>query len=292
MTDENERVLIHGCRQVDNCYHWISNNSNVCHTIRDDQTWLWHRKLRHASLRHIDKAVKHEAVIGVTNINSKNKFFGGDCQVGKKIKASHKKGIHYEYSAPLSTAKWSSIEKNRTLQEMARVVIHAKSLPLHFWAEAVNTACHIHNRITTRSRTTITLYALWKGRKPNVKYFHVFGSTYYILADRECHRKWDAKSEKRIFLGHSQNSRAYKVFNNRTRVVMETINVAVNDCEQTYKRKYDDDELTPKVTMVPEVTTADALIADTSINRFEDDSKSTQKEVTADETELIPSSHV
>ena len=79
-------------------------------------------------------------------------------------------------------------------------MIHAKNLPLHFLAEAINTACHIHNRITTRSGTNVTLYELWKGRKPNVKYFHIFGSTCYILADREYHRKWDAKSEHGLFL--------------------------------------------------------------------------------------------
>ncbi|TYK21969.1 putative gag-pol polyprotein [Cucumis melo var. makuwa] len=158
-------------------------------------------------------------------------------------------------------------------------MIHVKSLPLHFWAEAVNIACHIHNIITTRSGTTVTLYELWKGRKPNVMYFHVFGSTCYILANREYHRKWDAKLEEGIFLGYSQNRRAYKVFNNRTTVVMETINVVVNDYEQTYKRIDDDDEVAPKVTMVLEVAAADAPIANTSVNSFKDGSKSTQKEV-------------
>ena len=68
-------------------------------------------------------------------------------------------------------------------------MIHAKSLPLQFWAEVVNTVCHIHNRNTTHSGTTVTLYELLKGTKPNVKYFHVFGSACYILADREYHRK-------------------------------------------------------------------------------------------------------
>ncbi|KAA0067564.1 Retrovirus-related Pol polyprotein from transposon TNT 1-94 [Cucumis melo var. makuwa] len=98
-------------------------------------------------------------------------------------------GIHYEFAALITPQQNGVVErKNRTLQEMTRVMIHAKNLPLNFWAEAVNTACHIHNRITTRSGTTTTLYELWKGRKPNVKYFHIFGSTYYILADREYHR--------------------------------------------------------------------------------------------------------
>jgi hypothetical protein len=39
--------------------------------------------------------------------------------------------------------------------------------------EAMNTACHVHNRVTLRAGTTPTLCELWKGRKPTVKYFHV-----------------------------------------------------------------------------------------------------------------------
>jgi hypothetical protein len=51
-------------------------------------------------------------------------------------------------------------------------MLHAKHLPYHFWAEAMNTACHVHNRVTLRTGTATTLYELWKERKPTVKYFH------------------------------------------------------------------------------------------------------------------------
>ena len=92
-------------------------------------------------------------------------------------------------------------------------MIHANHLPYHFWAEAMNTTCHVHNGVTLRSGTTTTLYEMWKGRKPNVKYFHVFGTKCYILADREHIRKMDPKSDEEIFLGYFTNNRAYRVFN-------------------------------------------------------------------------------
>jgi len=101
--------------------------------------------------------------------------------------------------------------KNRTLQESSRVMLHAKHIPYHFWAEAINTACHVHNRVTLRIGTAATLYELWKERKPTVKYFHVFGSKCYILADRDYRRKMDPKSDEGIFLDYSTNSRAYRV---------------------------------------------------------------------------------
>lgn len=73
------------------------------------------------------------------------------------------------------------------------------------------------------------LYEIWKGRKPTVNYFHVFGSKYYILVDHEQRRKMDPKSDEGIFLGYSINNRAYRVFNSKTKVMMESINVVVDD---------------------------------------------------------------
>ena len=62
-------------RHADNCYHWISNNSDVCHSSKEDQTWLWHRKLGHVNIRSIKRAIRNEAVIGIPNIDIKSKFF-------------------------------------------------------------------------------------------------------------------------------------------------------------------------------------------------------------------------
>lgn len=67
--------------------------------------------------------------------------------------------------------------KNKTIQECVRVMLHAKKIPYHFWAEAMNTVYNIINRVTIRSGTSAKLYELWKGRKPTMKYFHVFRKT-------------------------------------------------------------------------------------------------------------------
>jgi len=114
---------------------------------------------------------------------------------------------------------------------MARVMIHSSNLNQHFWGEAVNNACHIINRVYLRSETNKTPYEIWRGKKPTVKYFKTFGSKCYILHDRENLGKFDSKSEEGIFLGYSTNSRAYRVFNKRTEIVMESINVVVDDDE-------------------------------------------------------------
>ena len=80
-----------------------------------------------------------------------------------------------------------------------------------------------------RSDSKKTPYELWRGKKLVVKYFRIFDSDCYILRDRENLEKFDAKSDKRYFLGYSSISRAYRVYNLRTKTVMESSNVMIND---------------------------------------------------------------
>jgi hypothetical protein len=143
----------------------------------------------------------------------------------------HSYGIQQEFSSPITPQQNGVVErKNMVIQEMARVMIHSKNLAQHFWGEAVNTACHIINRVYLRPETNKTPYEIWQGKKPTVKYFRIFGRKCYILRDRENLGKFDPKSDEGMFLGYT-NNRAYRVFNKRTEIVMESINVVINDEE-------------------------------------------------------------
>ena len=108
-------------------------------------------------------------------------------------------------------------------------MLHNKDMAKNLWREAVNTACHMVNRMYFRPDTKKTSYELWKGRKPNVKYFKIFGSTCFILKDRENVEKFDSRSDEIIFLGYSSTSKAYQVYIKKTKKVMETINVVTDE---------------------------------------------------------------
>ena len=57
-------------------------------------------------------------------------------------------------------------------------------------------------------------YELWKGRKPNISFFHAFGCKCYILNnDKNNLEKFDSKADEAIFLGYSTTSKALRVFN-------------------------------------------------------------------------------
>ncbi|XP_073061940.1 uncharacterized protein [Primulina eburnea] len=121
-----------------------------------------------------------------------------------------RKGISHEFSAP-KTPQQNGINerKKRTLQEMARVMLTSKNLAKRFWVEALNTTCHISNRVYLRSGSTMTSYEIIMGKKLNLRYFLVFGCVCYTLNDRDQLAKFDSKSDKCLFLGYATNSRAY-----------------------------------------------------------------------------------
>ena len=120
---------------------------------------------------------------------------------------------------------------------MARAMLHNKDVARNLWGEAVNIACHTINRVYFRPGTKKTLYELWKGRMLNVKYFRIFGSTCFILKDRENVGKFDSRSDKGIFLGYSSTSKVYWVYNKRTMKVMETGNVVIDESLDSGSKK-------------------------------------------------------
>ena len=62
-----------------------------------------------------------------------------------------------------------------------------------------------------------------------LRILRIFGSDCYILRDKENLENFDAKSDKGYFLEYSSTSRAYRVYNLRTKIVMESSNVVIND---------------------------------------------------------------
>ena len=118
-------------------------------------------------------------------------------------------GIAQEFFTPITPQQNGVVEsKNRVIQEMARAMLHNKDVAKDLWGKVVNIASHIVNRVYFKLGTKKTPYKLWKGRKPNVKYFRIFGSTCFILEDRENVGKFDTRSNEGISLGYSSTNKA------------------------------------------------------------------------------------
>ncbi|GJZ69731.1 retrovirus-related pol polyprotein from transposon TNT 1-94 [Tanacetum coccineum] len=139
-------------------------------------------------------------------------------------------GITHNFSAPRTPQSNGVVErKNRTLQEMSRTMLNEQSIPQNFWCNAIDTSTYILNRILIRPILGKTPYEIFRGRKPSLEYFKVFGSKCFILNTKDHLTKFDPKSYKGVFLGYSQNSKAYVVLNKHTMKVEESLNVTFNE---------------------------------------------------------------
>nr|GFB07398.1 hypothetical protein [Tanacetum cinerariifolium] len=120
-------------------------------------------------------------------------------------------------------------QRNRTLVEAARTMLIFSRAPLCLWAEAIATAYFTQNRSIIHHRFNKTPYELINGRKPDISFLYVFGALCYPKNDREDIEKIGAKGDIGFFIGYSADSYAYRIYNQRTKKIMETMNVSFDE---------------------------------------------------------------
>nr|GFA71103.1 retrovirus-related Pol polyprotein from transposon TNT 1-94 [Tanacetum cinerariifolium] len=139
-------------------------------------------------------------------------------------------GISHQMSSVRTPQQNGVVERrNRTLVEAARTMLIFSRVPLFLWAEAIATACFTQNRSIIHRRFNKTPYKLINGSKPDISFLHVFGALCYPKNDREDIGKLGAKGDIGFFIGYSADSCAYRVYNSRTKKIMETINVSFDE---------------------------------------------------------------
>ncbi|GJY21272.1 putative ribonuclease H-like domain-containing protein [Tanacetum coccineum] len=119
--------------------------------------------------------------------------------------------------------------KNRTLIEAARTMLADSKLPTTFLAKAINIACYVQNMVLVTKPHNTTPYELFLGRKPALGFMKPFGCHVTILNSIDHLGKFDGKADEGFFIGYSINSKAFRVFNSRTRIVKENLHVQFSE---------------------------------------------------------------
>nr|GEZ09289.1 retrovirus-related Pol polyprotein from transposon TNT 1-94 [Tanacetum cinerariifolium] len=136
------------------------------------------------------------------------------------------KGTKREFSNAKTPQRNGVAErKNKTLIEAARTMLADAKLPVTFWAEAVNTACYVQNRVLVNKSQNKTPYELFNGRTPAIGFLKPFGCDVMILNTLENLGKFKAKRDEGFFIRYSMSSKAFRVFNKRTGRVKENLHV-------------------------------------------------------------------
>ncbi|GJQ92072.1 putative ribonuclease H-like domain-containing protein, partial [Tanacetum coccineum] len=95
--------------------------------------------------------------------------------------------------------------------------------------EAVNTTCYVQNRVLVVKPHNKTPYELFHGRTPTLSFMRPFGCPVTILNTIDHLGKFDGKADEGLFVGYSLNSKAFRVFNSRTRIVEENLHIRFSE---------------------------------------------------------------
>nr|GEU92231.1 putative ribonuclease H-like domain-containing protein [Tanacetum cinerariifolium] len=121
--------------------------------------------------------------------------------------------------------EFKNSDLNQTLIKAARTMLANSLLPIPFWAEAVNTDCYVQNRVLVTKPHNKTPYELLHGRSPSIGFMRPFGCPVTILNTLDRLGKFQGKVDEGILVGYSMYSKAFRVFNSRTRIIQETLHV-------------------------------------------------------------------
>ncbi|GJT99377.1 putative ribonuclease H-like domain-containing protein [Tanacetum coccineum] len=146
--------------------------------------------------------------------------------------------------------------KNRTLIKAARTMLADSKLPTTFWAKAVSTAFYVQNRVLIIKPHKKTPYELFRGIKPALSFMKPFGCHVTILNTLDHLGEFDGKSNEGFFVGHSLSSKAFRVYNTRTRKVEENLHIGFLENKPMIegngpKWLFDIDSLTQSMNYVP-----------------------------------------
>lgn len=98
---------------------------------------------------------------------------------------------------------------------MGRCMLLDGDMPKMFWAEAINTACYLQNRLPSAA-VDRTPFEIWFGRKPDMSHLRLFGSIGYVMVPSVKRKKLDLKAIKMTFVGYSNEHKAYRMIDVKT----------------------------------------------------------------------------
>ncbi|GJY02534.1 hypothetical protein Tco_0360686 [Tanacetum coccineum] len=238
------------------------NHKWYCLVVTDDFsrfTWTFFLKTKDETgciLRNFITEIENLKDLKVKIIRCDN---GGEFRNREMNDFCSRKGIKREFSNARTPQQNGIAERrNRSLIEAARTMLADAKFLVTFWAEAVNTACYVQNRVLVNKSHNKTPYELFNGRPPAIGFLRPFGCHVMILNTLDHLGKFDAKGDEGYFVGYSLNSKAFRVFNKRTKKVEENLHVDFLENKSIEKGAgpnwlFDIDTLTNSMNYVPVV---------------------------------------
>ncbi|GKB55523.1 retrovirus-related pol polyprotein from transposon TNT 1-94 [Tanacetum coccineum] len=200
----------------------MAASSPVCLMSRATSTksWLWHRRLSHFNFSTINQITSKYLLDGLLKFKYKKDHLCSACEQGKRKKASlppklvpstksKLKLLHMDLCGPIRVAN---------INGKKYILVIVDDYSRYTW-----------NRSIVHARYNKTPYELIQERKPNIQYFHVFGSLCYLTNDHDDLGKMKPKADIGIFICYSESSRGFRIYNRRTKKITKMIHVKFDE---------------------------------------------------------------
>ena len=129
-------------------------------------------------------------------------------------------GIKHQLSVAYNPQQNGVAERmNRTLKEMMRSLLGDSDLPNGYWGEAVRTAAYLRNRCPSRAIDGKSPEQVFSGKVPGLSHLKAFGSKAYVFVPDARRRELDPKANEWIFVGYSEETKAYRLVNQSTKEI-------------------------------------------------------------------------
>ncbi|GJZ89240.1 putative ribonuclease H-like domain-containing protein [Tanacetum coccineum] len=205
------------------------NHKTYCLVITDDFSrfsWVFFLRTKDETsgiLKDFIRQIKNQLNQKIKTIRCDN---GTEFKNRDIIEFCGSKGIKREYNNARTPQQNGVAErKNMTLIEAARTMLADSFLPNAFWAEAVSIASYVLNRVLVTKPQNKTPYELITGKIPIISYIRPFGCHVTILNTIDHLGKFEEKSDEGFLIGYSLNSKAFRVYNLKTKRVKENLHI-------------------------------------------------------------------
>ena len=112
---------------------------------------------------------------------------------------------------------------------MARSMMKAKGMPASFWGEAVTTTVFILNHGPMKALEGMTPFEAWYGRKPSMSFLRTFSCIGHVMKTKLVLTKLEDRSTPMVFLGYTEGTKAYRLYDPRRDKVLVSRDVVVDE---------------------------------------------------------------
>ncbi|KAI3474406.1 hypothetical protein Pfo_029267 [Paulownia fortunei] len=214
---------------------YLNSINQTCFSAKlKDIAWVWHYRYGHLNFGGLRTLQQKNMVAGLPSFTSPSNICE-ECVVSKQHRDPFPKGkaqrarklleiVHSDICGPInpisnggkrymiafiddfSRKTWNFVN-NMASNDNLQQLIH-------------------HNKMAFQNMTP---EEAWTGRRPNVGHFRIFGCVAYAHIPDEKRKKLDDKGEKCIFLGVSDHSKAYKLYNPNTKRIVVSRDVVFDE---------------------------------------------------------------